>query len=319
MSDGLTALRRANPRSSPGFDDAVAVSARSVRAALAAAPGQVSPGRRARPRRRLLGASALAAVVGAVAVLAGVVALGSSGSDAAAALRQAAAATAAPAEQSGTAVVEITQGGRHWAGTTVRWNGDDLSLTAGPPPAGVPLAGPRARTGREMLLVDGMMYGIDPEDGGWVRLGSPDSIDPGSGTTPAEILRAVREDVGGATLRRVLGGMTGLVARELEDGSTAYAGRTPAGLIARETGFKDGERLRVLPFGFVAHGEGADPDASIGVTVTVGADGLVREVAAVWGGDEGPWRYSVTYTGLGATDAPTAPANAKPLRKRGRS
>ncbi|NUT56535.1 MAG: hypothetical protein HOQ03_11220 [Thermoleophilia bacterium] len=30
-----------------------------------------------------------------------------------------------------------------------------------------------------------------------------ESIDPGSGTTPAEYLVAVREDVGGATLRRL--------------------------------------------------------------------------------------------------------------------
>jgi hypothetical protein len=80
------------------------------------------------------------------------------------------------------------------------------------------------------------MYGVDPEDGGWVVLGSPDSIDPDSGTTPDEYLAAVREDVDGTTLRRMTDGMSGLTTRQLDDGSTVYGGSVAAGLIARETG-----------------------------------------------------------------------------------
>ena len=125
------------------------------------------------------------------------------------------------------------------------------------PPRDVPKRPGKA--GSRFLLVDGTMYGVDPDDGGWVVLGSPDSIDPDSGTTPDEYLAAVREDVGGATLRRITDGMTGLTTRQLDDGSTVYSGTVAAGLIARETGFKEGESIRVLPFGYVAHDEAAIP------------------------------------------------------------
>ena len=64
------------------------------------------------------------------------------------------------------------------------------------------------------------------------------------------------------TLRRITGGMNGLTTRRLDDGSTVYSGTVAAGLIARETGFKEGQPIRVLPFGYVAHDEAADPRSS---------------------------------------------------------
>jgi hypothetical protein len=62
----------------------------------------------------------------------------------------------------------------------------------------------------------------------------------------------------------------------------------------------------------VAHDEAADPRALLDVAVTVGADGVVREIAVAWG----TWRYAVAYRDLGRTPAPAAPANPKPLRER---
>jgi hypothetical protein len=156
------------------------------------------------------------------------------------------------------------------------------------------------------------MYVI--EDSRWVNIGSPNSIDPDSGTTPDEYLAAVREDVGGATLRRITNGMTGLTTRALDDGSTVYSGAVAAGLIARESGFKEGQAIRVLPFGYVAHDQAADPANRLRTAVTVGADGIVREIAVTWG----TWTYTVTYSRLGETAAPKAPANARDLlRERG--
>ena len=140
-------------------------------------------------------------------------------------------------------------------------------------------------------------------------LGSPTNIDPDSGTTPAEYLAAVREDVGGATLRRFTRGMAGLAASKLADGSSVYSGTVPAGTIARETGFKEGQHIRVLPFGYVAHDEAADPAALLDTAVTVGPGGVVREIVVTWG----TWRYAVTYSDLGATPAPDAPAGARSL------
>ena len=161
------------------------------------------------------------------------------------------------------------------------------------------------------------MYGTDGDDGGWVVLGPPESIDPESGTTPGEVLAAVRQDVGGVTLRRTTDGMTGLVTVQRGDGSTVYHGSVPAALIARETGVKGDQPVRVLPFGYVAHDEAADPRSPLDAAVTVAPDGLVREIAVRWGTGASAWVYTVSYNGLGETPAPVAPADAtNPLRER---
>jgi hypothetical protein len=225
-------------------------------------------------------------------------------------VKKAATVTADSAERSGTAHVRITHNGALWAASLVRWNGTDLEVGRDAPQRA-------GKTGRELLVVDGTMYGIDPA-GGWVELGPPSSVDPESGTTPDEYLAAVREDVGGVTLRRITGGMAGLTTRQLEDDSTAYSGTVPAGLIARESGFKEGQAIRVLPFGYVAHGEAADPSSPLDAVVTVGVDGIVRKIAVSWGSGNSAWTYTIDYSTLGATAAPTAPPNARPLDRRPR-
>jgi hypothetical protein len=303
-SQSFEALHRANPRAARGFDAAVGVAASSVRAAIAA-DHRVE--RRVSRRRSLpVAGAALAAAVAAAITLT----VGSGGpavEDAAAAVRTAAATSAASAERSGTAVVRITHGGQFWAGTTLRWNGDDLAVSSD-------AAGASTKS-RGMRVVDGVLYGFDPGDGGWVELGDPRSIDPGSGTTPDEYLAAIRRDVGGTTLTEIAAGMGGASARRLEDGSTVYSATTRADVVAREAGFKEGRSIRVLPFGFVANGDAARADAPVQAAVTVGADGIVRRVALTWGGGAGSWTYTADYSDLGATPAPTAPADAKSLRE----
>jgi hypothetical protein len=321
----IRALRRANPRAKAGFAESVEATADALRAQIlttaadaateAAAPG---PGRGpSAPRRRLVRASTVATLA-AAAVVAVFLTVGGPGTgpgvaNAAAAVKKAATVTAAAAERSGTAVARIDHNGEAWAGTTVRWHGEDMAKEDMALPRDVPKR--PGKVGSRFLLVDGTMYGVDPDDGGWVVLGSPDSIDPDSGTTPDEYLAAVGEDVGGSTLRRITDGMTGLTTRQLDDGSTVYSGTVAAGLIAREAGFKEGESIRVLPFGYVAHDEAANPEAPLQAAVTVGAHGVVREIAVTWGSGASRWSFRVTYSGLGTTPAPTAPANAEPLRR----
>jgi hypothetical protein len=301
-SESFRALRRANPRAKDGF-------ARSVEAAAAAVHARIDTVHVGRSRGgRLVGLSAAAALAG-VAVAATVLAVGSPSGveNATAAFKNAAAVSAESAERSGIAVVRITHDGELWAGTTIRWNGEDIALSSDTP-------GRNGKVGDQLRVVDGTVYGIDER--GWVAMGSPANIDPDSGTTPTEHLASVREDVGGPTLRRLADGMTGLTTRRA-GGSTVYSGTVPAGLIARETGFKEGQVLRVFPFGFVAHGEAADPAAPLDTAVTVGPDDVVRQIAVTWG----TWSYTVTYRGLGKTAAPAAPANARSLleeRRRGR-
>jgi hypothetical protein len=307
-SDSFQALRRANPRAKAGHARSVEAAAGAVRAQIATtAPGGAV--RRPYPRRRLVRVSAAGAALAAAAAVTAFLTIGSPGGgsgvqDAAAAVGKAAKVTAASAERSGTAVVRITHDGQTWAGTTIRWNGADLAVSRDAPLR-------RGKAGSELLVVDGTLYGIDPGTGDWVDLGDPKSIDPDSGTTPDEYLAATREDVGGETLRRITGGITGLTTSRLEDGSTVYSGTVAAGLIARETGFKEGQAIRVLPFGFVAHDEAADPANPLDAAVTVGADGVVRKITVTWG----TWTYAVSYNRLDATAAPDAPANARPLKR----
>jgi hypothetical protein len=301
MPESFEALRRANPRAKAGFTESVEAAAGAVHNQIAAA--EVSAPPRSRPRRRLVGLSAAGAALAAAAAVVAFVTVGSSGvQSASAAFEKAAAVTAASAERSGTAEVRMTHNGEVWVERTIRWNGGDLAFSSDAPRRA-------KKPGTDMLVVDGLMYVI--EDGRWVNIGSPKSIDPDSGTTPDEYLAAVREDVGGATLRRITNGMTGLTTRTLDDGSTVYSGAVAAGLIARESGFKDGEALRVLPFGYVAHDEAADPANPLQTGVTVGHEGVVRKIAVTWG----TWTYTVTYSRLGETAAPKAPANARDLLK----
>jgi hypothetical protein len=301
MPESSSALRNANPRTSPDFEQLVAAAKESVTGQIAVAPApDRQPG-----RRRLVPATLTAALV-AVAIAAAFLTIGSpAGEDASAAFERAAAQSAASAEQAGTAVVRITHEGRPWAGTTVRWNGNDLSLGGDFPRR-------PGKVGRESLVVDGVMYGQDERTGEWVELGPTSSIDPGSGTTPDEYLAAVRQDVGGATLQRITGAMTDPAVAERNDGSTVYSGTIAAGVIAPETGFKEGRMIRVLPFGYVAHDQAANARSPLAVAVTVGPEGFVREIRASWGS----WVYSVRYSSLGATPAIAAPASARPLRER---
>jgi hypothetical protein len=309
-SQSIRALRRANPRDEAGFEQTVEATDALVRARLAAAPGIAVPRRAGRPRRLggLAAASAVVAVATAAFLVVGPSVTGPGVEDATAAVQRAATLTAAAVERSGTAAVRITHGGEPWAGKTIRWNGADLAVTR-------EVTGQPGRAGGELRVVDGTMYGPDPR-GSWIVLGSPASIDPGSGTTPDEYLAAVREDVGGVTLHRITGGMTDLATAQVAGGATVYSGTVAASVLARETGFKEGRPIRVLPFGYVAHDEASDPNAALDAAITVGADGIVREIAVTWGAGASAWRYAVSYSGLGSTPSPTAPANARPFPDR---
>jgi hypothetical protein len=226
---------------------------------------------------------------------------------ASAAVRNAARATAESAGSSGTVTVEITYGGEVWAGKTVSWYGGDLAAVDNSRP-------PSSES--EMRVVDGMLYGLDPFDGGWIELGPSDSIDPDSGTTPNELLAVTQADVTGDTLEAITEGMSGLATEQLGDGSTVYRGTVRAGSVAPETGFKEGQHIRVFPFGYVAHDEAADASAQLDAAVTVGADGLIQELMVTWGSGESTWVYTVTYRDLGTTAPIEAPENARPFSRR---
>ena len=300
-SESFQALRRANPRAQEGFERSVDAVADAVRLRLVTATDEPRP---SRPRRRLVRVSAAGVSLVVVVAVAAFLTVGSSGDgpgveSAAAAVTKAATLTAASAERSGTVVVRMTHNGKPWAGKTVRWNAADVSIADDPSPL--------RPAKSELRVVDGTLYSLDPD--GWMLLGDPKSIDPDSGTTPDEYLTAV------VTLRRIARAMTNVTTRRLKNGFTVFSGTVAAGLIARETGFKEGQSIRVLPFGYVAHDQAADPAAGLATAVTIGPEGVVREIAVKWGTGASAWTYTVAYSHLGATPAPVAPANARSLLK----
>ena len=198
------------------------------------------------------------------------------------------------ADQSGTADVRIVHNGRPWAGSAIRWSGRDLSVS-------------RA-DGEQFRLVSGIFYALI--SGRWLAFSNPGDLTFGSGTSPSDYLATVREDAGGATLHRIVASMTGQTTRHPSNGTTVYSGTVPACVIARTQGHKEGQSIRVLPFGYVAHDEAADPVAPLAVRLTVSADGIIRLISVHWGSSSSVWDYTVTYSGLGHTPAPVAPENA---------
>ena len=123
--------------------------------------------------------------------------------------------------------------GLPWAAKTVLWNGADLSVTDDAPS----LRAARANCAWSPARCTHR----DPETpGAWGELGSPDSIDPGSGTTPDDYLKRSRADVGGVTLRRITESMTGLSTARTETVARSTPAPVPAGVLAPETGLKEG-------------------------------------------------------------------------------
>jgi hypothetical protein len=309
-TDSLDALRRANPRHKPGFTQKATELTRHARTprppTVDLSRGRLLRSPRVRRRRPVIGIPAAAAVI--AMVVAATLVLGSpNGSrqvSPAAAIEQAVTVSAQAAEQSGTVSIEVTEDGSLWGARTVRWNGPDVSVTNEDP----------GRVGRaDLIVVDGTLYGPDPErEGGWLELGSPASIDPDSGTTPDEYLATVRADAGGDTFRRITGAMTDVATSPGDDGSVVYGGTVPARVLAPETGTKDGELIRVLPYGYVAHDDASRPDAPVEVRITVGADEAIQEILATWGGASS-WSYRLNFSDLGSTPAPTVPDNVRSL------
>ena len=308
-TDSLDALRRANPRRDPGFAEMATELTRTAErlGRLETTKPATGTTRSHRSSRRwpTIGIPAAAVVIAVVVTMVAVGSpLGPLAVPPAAAMQQAVVVSAEAAQESGTVKIEITQDGDMWAARTLRWNGSDLALTNDDP----------SRAGRgDLVVVDGNMYAPDPEvAGGWLELGSPASIDPDSGTTPDEYLAAVREDAGGTTFERITAEMIDLTTTQSDDGSTVYRGMVPAGALARETGHKEGEELRVLPYGYVAHDDANNPATLIEISISVVPDGSIGEIHATWGG-EATWSYRLTFSDLGSTPAPEKPENVQPL------
>jgi len=288
--DDLELISRFAPQQGPD-----AASRRRAEARLAEAisvSGRRSPAGREHSRRPRRGFALASAVVAAVALVALITTLwpatGGGVQNAYAAVERAGTATAAAARRSGTVIVLITHDGRTWASESVRWNGGSASVSG----TGVGSPG-------DLLFVDGVLF--TRTDGGWTIVNK-------DGLSSYMVQRYVGPALKGmssSTFRRIVGGIHDLRIQHGQDGTTIYSGREAAAVITSDP--HTGERIRVLPFGFVAHGAAANPASILDISLTVGSDGIIQRIVATWGTGASAWGFTVEYAHLGATPAITAP------------
>jgi hypothetical protein len=333
-ADALEMLRQSNPRNNPGFSDLLsehdgikeqikadgwveAGSSAEARPALTSS-GSRATHSSARPRRRTLGLSATALVVVAAGVVAAFMLLGGGNADltvtpalAAEAVKKAAVDTSAAAE-SGTIDTVLLIDGEAQVANTVSWNGDDLSLVV------------QNDEQRQLRYVDGLYYetygysvGVAPGDkahlGEWIHCTDYDN--GGGGTpgvraneeaNPTQWLAAARTDLAGSGLVALVTGASGYTQSANADGSTTYAGTTTVAAIESQDWSLNG-----LPMASQPSFKVLDTSTPVAMRVTVGAEGLIRELKLDWTldlpGEASVWSYKSTYSELGSAPAIEAP------------
>jgi hypothetical protein len=288
----LQALRDANPRHRPGFDDDIA-HYDAVRAQIASTPPPAA--RRQRPRRtarrRLIGLAAVPALAAAAVV--GVTLSAVSPPSAYAAAAKALAATTAAA--SGTQTATVARGSSSYTLDTTRWHGTDIAMTRGQ----------RSQLGpdQQLLLVAGGVY-VQTADGTWLHYASP-------------MVQLAQDNATGNTARQILALATGLQRRTRPDGTTIYTGTIPDSDADPGTTPADDAVIRII----TSLRSGNEPGApgghhdGIRLRLTVGADGLVQQVSLNFRQQDtgspaknGTTTWTVTYSQLGSTPPITPPA-----------
>jgi uncharacterized protein YjeT (DUF2065 family) len=298
----LRALREANPRQQPGFEESLA-RYDALRARITSTPaGEPRGARAARPRKllpsgrpRLAGLSAVAAAVALAAVLSGLLATASPQS-AYAAAKQALAATSAAALRSGTMALAVTHGSTRWTLYTVRWHGHDIALSSG---QGNPLGG-----NRQLVLAGGGAY-LQRADGRWVHYPAESDVGPKLGPD----VKLARDEVAGNTASAILALATHLHKTVRPDGTAVYTGTIPADPADTAIAPRDDSIMRVIT-----------RLRSVGDTsrlqLVVGRDGLVRQMSETIQSTgskltepgqrptgTGSWTWAISYSQLGSTPA----------------
>ena len=293
VNESLSALRRVNPRSRPGFDESIEkYDGLRTQIASAAYPApRSSTARQLVQKRRLIGFSAAGALLSTAAVLAAVVILGGGSTQSAyAAANAAVAATSSGALDSGTLVVKLTHDGAAFQSDTTRWSDGNVSLSMTGSPD----------YNEKLLLVGSDAYVLRAEDGRWTHY----ATDEGSpGLKIATMRDLALADIAGTTLGDVLAVTTGLKKSERADGSTIYRGTVKAG----------------TPADAMAHGSSAmrlitklqKVGIDTNIELIVGSNGLVDQASASYQNDGGTWTWSTDYSQLGSTPAIEAPDPSK--------
>jgi hypothetical protein len=291
----LRALRAANPRNQPAFDEWIDRLG-TLSTQITATP---VPARRTRPRldarRRVIGLS-LAAALAAAAVVVGLTATAASPPGAYASAKKALVATAAA--NSGTITGTVSHDGSAYSLDTTRWNGDSIAVTRGDRSDFGP--------GEALTLVGGAAY-VEQADGTWLHYSSESGVGPKLG--PA--VELARDNVAGNSAGQILSLATGLTRSSEPDGTTVYTGTIP-NLNTDPAGRPTDDTILRIITNLRTHN-------GLRVQMTVGPDGLVRQISLSYrqqdtgsAASDGNYTWTVTYSRLGTTPPIAAPAESTP-------
>jgi hypothetical protein len=236
-----------------------------------------------------LGVPTVAAVAaGAAAIVLGLALTAASPLSADAAAKKALAATAAAS--SGTITGTVTHDGSAYTLDTTQWNGDSITVTRGDRTD----LGPN----QAVKLIDGGAY-VQQADGSWLHYASESGVGPKVGPQ----VELAHNNVAGTTGDQILSLATGLTHTSQPDGTTLYTGTIPSLNADRGEPPTDDTILRIIS----DLRTGSDP---IGLHMTVGPDGLVRQISLT--SSDGTSTWTVTYSKLGTTPPITPPATSTP-------
>lgn len=299
--DSIMALREASPREAMGSAEEYEGLLGSV---LASDRGTNGSGgaRRAYRRWGIAGGLTAAMGVGALAVVLALTAPSPGQRDAASSAYAAVTAAVektAEAAESGTITTNLKAVWRDGRakigmGSTLKWNGDDMSLETRSSVEG----GQNGKSTGGSLYVDGKYY--EGQDGSWIHHADADN---GKREGVGDVwIDAARKDIGGERLQRIIGVLKDVDTQSSADGTTVYTGWATAKEIDA-----DYRETKGLPYVSRPFPKLGDPEATVKVQIVVGADGIIKSWTAAYSWDNADWVYKCEYGELGTTPAIEGP------------
>jgi len=242
-----------------------------------------------------------------VAIVVGLILSGASPPSASAAAQRALAATAAA--PSGTMTTTVLHAGVTRTIDATRWNGHDIAFSTG------------FDQFPQLLLIGGGMY-VQTSDGTWLHYANASDVGP----KPLGGLEQLAQDsIAGTTAQQILALATQVQKTVQSDGTTTYTGTIPSSSInaGNDPGnnaiismILGAQKRTTTMFGA---GNGDAPgslESDLQLQMSVGGDGLVRQVSVTFQQDTGSaaadstYTWSVTYSQLGNTPPIAAPASS---------
>jgi hypothetical protein len=282
-----------------------------LRAAIERDLHRHSPRLHVMPRRpfRLAIPTLAVLAVAAAAIVLGLTVSAASPSSASAAARRALAATAAA--PSGTITTTMLHAGVTHTIDATSWHGSDIAFSPGLGPV------------QQVLLIGGGMY-VQTSDGTWLHYADASNVGP---KPLGGLAQLAQDNIAGTTPQQILALATHVQKTTQSDGTAVYTGTIPfnsldpgslTGNDAITSMILGAQKRTAMMFGAGAN-QGDTPGAhfdDLQLQMSVGGDGLVRQVSVTFQENRGSpavdasYTWSVTYSQLGSTPPITAPPSS---------